>query len=346
MVLARDPSGRHLLAGNVAAMITATVLYVVFVLVLTGAVGARTLAGYAGTALTPLAAKIGPVVGVLGTVYITLGVGLSALYLGLGLFNQSAELIQAAIGEQAAARLARVRVLEFSLRAAPLAGLFVVVAVLLAHGSISFTEPLNLIGTLTLPLLAGIFPMLLVAAARQRGERLPGRFLGPLGHPIVILAIEAAFLLSIISFGLWIWTDPLERGAALAVSAAMIGLVVVSWQQGAFRPRTVVEYRVEAGPPDRGVLSIMSAGRPMMAIVDLRETTGDRHLEAAEVVINAPNRLRSIEVSLPNGRTAELEVWIHLVVTDGSSEPIPGNVEVGDDPGRLTISFGAAQAWM
>jgi amino acid permease len=341
VVLARDPSGRHLLAGNVAAMLTATGLYVVFVLALTAAVGATTLAGYAGTALTPLAARAGPIVGVLGTIYIILGVGLSALYLGLGLFNQSAELIEAVIGQSAAARLAHVRVLEFGLRAAPLAGLFVLVVVLLARGSISFTEPLNLIGTLTLPLLAGIFPMLLMAAARQRGERLPGRFLGPLGHPIVILAIEAVFLLAILSFGLWIWTDLPERVAALAVSAAMIGLVVVSWQQGAFRPRTVVEYRVESGPPDRGVLSIMSAGRPVAATVDLFETTGNRHLEANEVVINAPNRLRSIVVGLPEGVAGELEVWIHAVLSDGSTAPNPGRVEIGDDPARLTISLEA-----
>ncbi len=33
VVLARDPSGRHLLAGNVAAMLAAMVIYIVFVLV-------------------------------------------------------------------------------------------------------------------------------------------------------------------------------------------------------------------------------------------------------------------------------------------------------------------------
>ena len=56
VVLARDPSGRHLLAGNIAAMLAAMVIYIVFVLVVTGAVGANDLAGYTGTALTPLAA--------------------------------------------------------------------------------------------------------------------------------------------------------------------------------------------------------------------------------------------------------------------------------------------------
>ena len=50
VVLARDPSGRHLLAGNIAAMLSAMAIYVVFVLVVTGAVGATELAGYTGTA--------------------------------------------------------------------------------------------------------------------------------------------------------------------------------------------------------------------------------------------------------------------------------------------------------
>ena len=93
VVLARDPSGRHLLSGNIAAMLTAMVIYVVFVLVVTGAVGATELAGYTGTALTPLAQKIGPIIEVLGTIYIVLAVGLSAVHVGLGLYNQMADLI-------------------------------------------------------------------------------------------------------------------------------------------------------------------------------------------------------------------------------------------------------------
>ena len=48
-------------------MLSAMVIYIVFVFVLTGAVGADTLAGYPGTALTPLAQRVGPIIDVLGT---------------------------------------------------------------------------------------------------------------------------------------------------------------------------------------------------------------------------------------------------------------------------------------
>ena len=92
VVLAREPSGRHLLAGNVAAMLVAMVVYIVFVLVVTAAVGSDELAGYEGTALTLLAVRVGPAIDVLGTVYVVLAVGLASIYMGLGLFNQVADL--------------------------------------------------------------------------------------------------------------------------------------------------------------------------------------------------------------------------------------------------------------
>ena len=340
VVLARDPSGRHLLAANVAAMMTAMAIYIVFVLVVTGAVGSGTLAGYAGTALTPLAERTGPFVAALGTVYITLGLGLSAIYLGLGIFNQVAELIDAVLGEDRAGRLNQAPLLEFGLRIAPVGLLFAIVAVLLGRGSISFTEPMNLVGTLTLPLLGGVFPMLLVAAARRRGERLPGRYLGLLGRPVAVIAIGGVFLLAVVAFGLWIWDEPWKRAVALAVGAAMAGLAFDSWRHGAFRPRTVVEYRVESGPPERGILSIVSAGRLVPATVELFETTGRRVQTGAEIAVNAPNRLQSLVVGLPGSVAQELEVWIHSVTADGSSATSDVGIEVSQADRRRAIPPG------
>ena len=367
VVLARDPSGRHLLAGNVAAMLSAMVIYIVFVFVLTGAVGADTLAGYPGTALTPLAQRVGPIIDVLGTVYVVLGVGLSAIYLGLGIFNQMADLIAARAGAHPGSPDTSARLVDFAIRAAPLAVIFLVVEVLLSRGSISFTEPLNLVGTLTLPLLSGVFPMLLLVAARRRGDRLPGRMIGPLGWPIVAIAIGGIFLFGVVSFGLWIWVSPLERLAALFVGAAMVALTVVSWRRGAFAPRTVVEYRLETGPPDRGILSVVSGGRAVAAFVDLEESTGRRRVEGTQIVVNAPNRLRSMTVDLPADVAPDVSLWVHSVGPDGDSTRTPVDVRVhggstdtafrvadaamsafavgtGTDPARLTISLAPGTA--
>ena len=350
-------------------MLTAMVIYVVFVLVLTGAVGADTLAGYPGTALTPLAERVGPIIDVLGTIYIVLGVGLSAIYLGLGIFNQMADLIAAVPGRDGEPSGTAGRLVDFGIRAAPLAVIFVVVEALLSRGSVSFTEPLNVVGTLTLPLLSGVFPMLLLMAARRRGDRLPGRLIGPLGWPIVAVAIGGVFLFGVVSFGLWIWDSPLERLAALLVGVAMVALTVVSWRRGAFASRTVVEYRLETGPPDRGILSVVSGGRAVATSVDLDESTGRRRVDGTEIVINAPNRLRSMTLDLPAGLAPHVSLWVHSVGPDGGSKRTPVaarvhdgstetafrvvdatmsgfSIEPGADPARLTISLtpGAASS--
>jgi Transmembrane amino acid transporter protein len=338
VVLARDPSGRQLLAGNVAAILTAMVIYIFFVLAVTAAVGQGTLAGYGGTALTPLAARVGPSVDVLGTIYVTLALGLSAVYLGLGIFHQMAEVT-------AGRRFTRRRgfrggrLLDFAIRAAPLGVIFAVVEWLLDTGGISFTEPLNVVGTITLPLLGGVFPMLLLVASRRRGGRLPGWIIGPLGHPIVAILIGSLYLLAVVSFGLWIWHDPLERGVALFIGITIIALTAVTWRRGSFAPRTVVEYRVEAGPPALGMLSIVSAGRALAATIGIDETTGIRTVNASTAQINAPNRLRSVRVGLPEHASGELELWVHAVAADGTSTTTPTAVDllVGGDLTTIQI---------
>jgi amino acid permease len=332
VVLARDPGGRQFLAGNVAAMLTAMVIYILFVVGVTAAVGPAALTGFEGTALTPLAERVGPAVEVMGTIYVVLTMGLGAMFVALGIYNQTGELLRGA------GRLGRSvedagRTLEFAVRAAPAVAIFLVVAVLLQAGHISLTEVLALVGTLTVPLLGGVFPMLLLVAARRRGERVPGLPLGPLGQPVIAAAVAVVFLLGVAVFGLWIWTDPIQRAAALGVTAAIVVLVVVSSRRGAFRPRTVVEYRVEATPPPIGVVSVVSAGRPVLATVRVHETAGDRAVPAASV-LQAPGRVRRLGVDLPDAIAPEVLLWVHTVTADGSSTPLPAPVDVaiGDGP--------------
>lgn len=339
VVLARDPTGRNLLSGNIAAMATAMVIYIAFVLVVTGAVGSQALIGYDGTALTPLAQAVGPSIDVLGTIYIVLGVGLSAVHLGLGVYNQIADVIASsplARGDRDGSDALN-RLTDFTIRAAPLVAIFLIVEVLLTQGSISFTEPLNVVGTLTLPLLGGVFPMLILVAARRRGERLPGRMIPALGRPIVAVAIGGIFLFGVVVYGLWIWEDPLQRVAAILVGAAIVALAFVSWRGGAFQPRTVVEYRVDVGPPDRGVLTVLSNGRIVSATVDVEETTGRRRETVRELVINAPNRLRSLTVELPRGVAPELRLWVHSIDPDGTSTRAPADVRIRDGDGEVGI---------
>ena len=115
---------------------------------------------------------------------------------------------------------------------------------------------------------------------------------------------------------------------AATVVALGVPLAVVSWRRGSFAPRTVVEYRTEAGPPAYGLVSVVSAGRPLTAAIELHETTGTRKVLGAETTVNAPNRLRSVSVALPKHRARELELWVHAIAGDGSSSPMPSAIEL------------------
>jgi amino acid permease len=91
LVLRRDPSGRSLMWGCVAAQATAVFLYSLFVLGVSGAVAPSILAGESGTVLSPLAREVGPVVTVLGTVFVILGMGMGSIHFTLALSGLTLE---------------------------------------------------------------------------------------------------------------------------------------------------------------------------------------------------------------------------------------------------------------
>jgi amino acid permease len=87
VVLHRDPSGRSLIWGAVAAQAVVVVVYCIWVLAVNGAIAPRLLAAQSGTALAPLAAEIGPVVHVLGSLFVILGMGIGTIHSSIPLFN-------------------------------------------------------------------------------------------------------------------------------------------------------------------------------------------------------------------------------------------------------------------
>jgi len=79
VVLPRDPSARSLIRGSMVGTAFLIVLLAIWVLAIGGAVAPQALVGQAGTALTPLANKIGPSVQVLGSILIIFFLGLSCI---------------------------------------------------------------------------------------------------------------------------------------------------------------------------------------------------------------------------------------------------------------------------
>ncbi len=85
-VLQRDPSGRSLTWGCVAAQASVLVLYILWVVAVNGAIAPRVLIGFSGTALGPLTTLVGPAVILLGTVYAILAMGMASIHFSLALF--------------------------------------------------------------------------------------------------------------------------------------------------------------------------------------------------------------------------------------------------------------------
>lgn len=90
-VLHRDPTARSLLWGTVAAQASALVLYSLFVVAVNGTIAPAVLAREPGTALAPLATEFGPLVHLLGSLFVVLGMGMASIHFSLALFNLTRE---------------------------------------------------------------------------------------------------------------------------------------------------------------------------------------------------------------------------------------------------------------
>src|SRR5688500_8965717 len=83
MLLQRDPGGRSVARGHAAGIGFAMVLNIVWVLVVCGALAPEVLASQSSTVLVPLAAEVGPLVRVLGAIFVILSMGLGLIQFSL-----------------------------------------------------------------------------------------------------------------------------------------------------------------------------------------------------------------------------------------------------------------------
>ena len=231
---------------------------------------------------------------------------------------------------------------NFLLSASPVVVAFVMAEWLLFRGSGSFTGLLGFIGVIIIPLLGGIFPVLLILASRRQGERVPTAVYRFLGNPVLLVVIYVLFLASIFVHGLLIWTNPLERILAVATSVMVVVLTLA--MRKAFTRRTVVELRKEERDDgEQGFFSITTAGRPGMADVRLEYPEREKHYEAASGEVPAFSSLRRAIFETEGGASV-LKVWAHKVTPEGNSVSLAGllNVRQGDETRQydLTISDG------
>ena len=351
LILGRDPSGNALLWGNLAALSTVIVLYCLAVVAFAGVLG-PSVGDTRGTAITPLADAVGPIIDVLGSIYVVLAIGLGSIYISLSLFNQVVELLPAKATTRSAGagadagwfgRFATSRRGRLVIGLSPIIVITLGLELLLATGQDWFAGPIGYVGVLTVPLVGGIFPMLLVLAARRRAEYVPGRVIGFIGHPLTVVAVIALFLTGVLLHGLVIWDGPVERTVAIGVAIAMAAVTIQIVRSGAFRGRTVVELRdAEAGGVHQRGFTITSRGHPLAGKILL--DYGSRSDERSGASGDLPSfiGLDHATVTLPADHVEPVRVWVHRVSATGESLELPARVDIADQPPRVEVQLDLA----
>jgi amino acid permease len=312
VTLPRDPDGRALISGTIAATVFVTVCLCLWAIAVNSALPVALLTGEKGTAMIPLAAHFGPSVSILGSVLACLMLGRCALGGSELLFYLVRERLSAGPiqpgdrshrpGRLPAWNSQRGR---FVLGALPTVIAFGAVEVLLRIGVRSLTEVTSVVGLLTVAVSGGILPPLLLLASRRKGTVAPGLVLQYLERPLVAGGIYFLFIGVLLVHGLFLWKAPAERAAALGTAAAIVAATAVLVRRGAFAPRLVLELREEPQgegvPAERvnGCFDVVASGRPVPAAVRLEYAHGEQHLYAAGGEIASLARLRGAGSGCP-----------------------------------------------
>lgn len=335
-VLRRDPSGRALVRGTTAAMVTALGLYAMWSVAVGSAVDAQRLATESGTALVPMAEVVGPVVLALGSVFVVLAMGMAAVQFSIGLHFQATEVLAT---DSAVARVGAY---------VPLIAVFALVQWLLLSGRESFTGALSLVGTLTAPVLAGVLPVLLLAATRRRGDYVPEVVAAGMGSPLVRGVTYAIFLAAVVAHGAVIWQAPAARVAALGTAAVLVAVTWWTAHAGSFVPCATVEVRRDR-ELGRVRVRLTDTGRPGRTTAQT-EAGGDTRRLDVDGELDLPEGTASVTIDLAGLEARELQVWSHEVDATGSSAEqvvdavlcgADGDVALDHAQGRATATLDA-----
>ena len=219
---------------------------------------------------------------------------------------------------------------RFVLSMSPVIGVFALTEWLIFTGTSSFTEVLAVGGLLGNSLVSGIFPVLLLASSRRKGDLVPDVVMKRLGHATVVTVIYLLFLGTLFLHAFIIWVNPAERAAAFVVGLLVIAATIRMVRQGAFTRRLVVEFKEDSQDTKnkRAMFNITASGQRAVAEVEMRYATREeKRYEAAGEVPSFAD-LRSVTFKLPATEARELKVWAHTITPDGASVSLPGVVEV------------------
>jgi amino acid permease len=336
IVLRRDPGGRSLLWGTVAAQLVAIALYSLWVVAVLGAVGPDQLVSYQGTSLEPLAAVAGPAVHGLGTVFAILAIGMVAVHSSLALFNSVRERLPEAGQASRAALGSLFGRGHFLWCLLPVLLIFGAAEWLLLSHNESFTVVVDFAGVVGASIFGGIFPVLLLAATRRKGDMLPEVVYRWAGHPLLLGAVYLLFLASILLHGLVIWQNPLQRLAAVFCGLLVLFMTVLTAKRGAFRRRLVAQFRQNEGD-ERATFALVAAGEVAEADVVATNVGGEDSVYAALSLVPNASALRRLTFQITGTPVQEVKGWAHQVAREGNSVPLPVHLTLSAVDGKMHV---------
>ncbi|MCB0208699.1 MAG: hypothetical protein KDJ52_05200 [Anaerolineae bacterium] len=331
LLLQRDPSGREVIKGHTVGIGVAIMLNVIWVLAASGAVAPHILAKQQGTSLVPLTATIGPIMGVLGAIFVIVSMGLGMVQFSVALFNLAHERVDtpktAVLGRQG----------RFLLSLSPIILVFLLAEWMSWTNTGSFTGILAILGIIVDSLMTGIFPVLLLVASRRKGELVPQVVHSFLGNPLLLTGIYLLCLLNLLFHALIIWQNPLQRLLGLAIALLMLGLTIAMIRRGVFSPRMVIELRDDRSRGGKSRVYITANGQSMPVEVQLGYDGGEELLQANSGTIRTMTNLRYIQLNLPPTTARELKVLAHTITPDGTAQNWPGHLTIKGSDTRPTF---------
>jgi hypothetical protein len=163
---------------------------------------------------------------------------MSSVHFGLGIYNLSHEIIGQTISVS--------KPTWFQTSASSLVAMLPILLVFsyvqwtYYNGTPSFTAPLELIGALLTPVLAGIFPVLLLIASRkQAGHATQATVGAAASHPLLLIAIVILSFAGLLSYGFVLWENPWSQACALFVTTTMLVLILDQGRRGLFMAPSV-----------------------------------------------------------------------------------------------------------
>ena len=183
--------------------------------------------------------------------------------------------------------------------------------------------------------------MLMVRAARGRGEHVPAIVPRLLGHPVTVVLVGGMYMVGVVVQGSLIWTDPLSRVLAGAVVGIVTVVVVRSIQRGAFRPRAVLEILGDSRGR-RLRYSFVQAGKSGAADVQVDLISGSTHsVSGPDGALGELGSIRSATFRIGSSNAHELEVWAHSVTDEGDSLALPIAATLRQNDEETPVGLGA-----